>query len=770
VARASTPRSDLLLRVASAACAILISSGTAQPATHPHFLVVSANYRDLDGDRDIFPDTGETGRVAVLVRNGEQALTGATFVLVSSDPGVDCITERRVSVGKLAADQTMTVGSLDPAPPGFTFRVSNSLNTVSGTDPARIQLCLRLSANEFQGLSDPVCFNLLADLDTPPGMTQTFIPGPDGVTPSPDDGTLLENFDVDRDGDGNFTVNDTFRMTDAGTGVTSHGFYMRGSNLIGQAGTIGGLPCGGFRTPAEGNTGCILNPAYPMDWHLHCPPGATDCPNIETGTCLGFPLSQPCFYDTPADGQEAISPPNSLHMGAHFDLSSSAFGDTTHLRTLQAFVSGPINLALYPRPGDLELSMYQIVSLVDDTVYFTGASRSQCFDCADVQVQVDRNADPALDDWGPWEKLVPFQNVYDHMSGAWSVFTPLAYYCQFTPADAGSAPPAPRGAHETMCFPQGAWSRCGSVGGRVPGDVSDCAGPGVADPSGHGVWVQTRFNLAAYVGQRIRVRWIGQTWMFDATTTAYPLSTQSGVAIVGDEGWWLDDIKLTGVVTSQVSPSPDSKPAPPTSCPALCADIDGDGYGAPGSAICPAGPQTDCNDLNATVHPGSTEVCNAIDDDCNGLVDDGLPTDTYYLDADGDGIGNSAITAVSCAPGYVNAGGDCNDSDAKTWAIPSEVQGDQFTDATTLTWAAPAAPGSTVDAYDVLQSTIPTNFGTAAICVAVNSSDTRTSNLAFATPSPGQALFYLVRARDSCGQGTLGTNSSGVPRAGRACP
>jgi len=32
----------------------------------------------------------------------------------------------------------------------------------------------------------------------------------------------------------------------------------------------------------------------------------------------------------------------------------------------------------------------------------------------------------------------------------------------------------------------------------------------------------------------------------------------------------------------------------------------------------------DCNDNNAAVHPNASEACDGVDNDCNGLVDDGL--------------------------------------------------------------------------------------------------------------------------------------------------
>jgi PKD-like domain/Putative metal-binding motif/Secretion system C-terminal sorting domain len=100
------------------------------------------------------------------------------------------------------------------------------------------------------------------------------------------------------------------------------------------------------------------------------------------------------------------------------------------------------------------------------------------------------------------------------------------------------------------------------------------------------------------------------------------------------------------------------------------ADVDGDGYGDQNNTLLacelPSGYLTvsgDCDDNNASVFPGAAEICNQLDDNCNGSINEGIGQ-TWYIDADGDGFGNPLITLVSCAPvqGYVVNGLDCNDS------------------------------------------------------------------------------------------------------------
>ncbi len=123
-------------------------------------------------------------------------------------------------------------------------------------------------------------------------------------------------------------------------------------------------------------------------------------------------------------------------------------------------------------------------------------------------------------------------------------------------------------------------------------------------------------------------------------------------------------------------------------CPALSdADlqrrIDRDGDGA--VSVTFGG--TDCNDGNPAVHPGAPEVCDALDNDCDGALnalDPDMPADLveWYLDADKDGFGRDDGMQRSCAVlgGYAHVGGDCDDTDAdqrpgQTWYLDGDGDG-----------------------------------------------------------------------------------------------
>ena len=103
------------------------------------------------------------------------------------------------------------------------------------------------------------------------------------------------------------------------------------------------------------------------------------------------------------------------------------------------------------------------------------------------------------------------------------------------------------------------------------------------------------------------------------------------------------------------------------------ADLDGDGYGDSGSVLqsCsqPAGyvlDDTDCNDGDAAINPGALEICDGIDNNCDGTIDEGFSTSSYYFDFDGDGFGDPVSETQLCAPqpGFVTDNTDCDDNNA----------------------------------------------------------------------------------------------------------
>jgi len=114
-------------------------------------------------------------------------------------------------------------------------------------------------------------------------------------------------------------------------------------------------------------------------------------------------------------------------------------------------------------------------------------------------------------------------------------------------------------------------------------------------------------------------------------------------------------------------------------------DFDGDGYGGPDSGYtvnCSlpkyyATKQGDCDDSDERIYPGAPEVCNKRDDNCNGLIDEGLPIVTCHVDMDGDGHGSpngpTMTGGCACPTGYAPNADDCNDNDPTIYTGAPEL-------------------------------------------------------------------------------------------------
>ena len=194
--------------------------------------------------------------------------------------------------------------------------------------------------------------------------------------------------------------------------------------------------------------------------------------------------------------------------------------------------------------------------------------------------------------------------------------------------------------------------------------------------------------------------------------------------------------------------------------PEICNGLDDDCNGAlpsneldgDGDTYRPCG--GDCDDSNPARHPGATEVCDLVDDDCDGILEP---------DVDGDG-------RVDCL--------DCQPMDPGVWASPpavSNIQAAFEAGSEYLVWddAFPAAGG---DVYDIFSGRLlllrnnPGHFSTGA-CFA---SDLffNAWDITSAIPPAGDGFYFIVRARNTCGTGTYGSalRDQGAAASNLPCP
>lgn len=100
-------------------------------------------------------------------------------------------------------------------------------------------------------------------------------------------------------------------------------------------------------------------------------------------------------------------------------------------------------------------------------------------------------------------------------------------------------------------------------------------------------------------------------------------------------------------------------------------DSDLDGFAA----------DVDCNDEDALIHPEAEEICDGIDNDCDGDADSGaIDPSTWYADTDQDEYGDSLVPMDACEQpvGYVADMTDCNDSDSSVYPGAEEIPDDRI--------------------------------------------------------------------------------------------
>ncbi len=513
---------------------------------------------------DGVPDPGETTGVRLKLRNDSVSrqdgsprdLTNLTVGIRGITPSVGCVKTGQVFVGDLAAGAAVTTPAgalsfvIDPAEPGP--------GQSGATTWATAGFAVTAQADDMEGIDPSRTFDITIDLDRfdapliPPSCSdRPAVNGP---------GVLCEGFDTDRNASGTYDVtrlpvgvdpNDALRaIGDPNDDVLG---YTQGTGA-GPAGTSA-VTCAD--DAARGYATC--NPvAEENDWHLHSP---------TEGPGAGYDPLHPPAIGAP-DGGKAHGGTRSMHMGRHLS-ASTTLSDTVRFRQVSAFVldsQGDPNipgLALGPAST---VDFWQIIAVPDDENFGSGfIPDGTTF--AGGQVQLSLLGSNGR--FEKWQRLTPSFDYYD------SIDQGSVSLCGFDPGDDEFFP-----TDETMCSPARMFAEKGDAIGTDPtctvdtngndplhkdcGDIICTPGSGCTETGslGAGVWTRSEFDLSPFAGRVARLRWIGMVeggWSFGVSRSA--LESPTGVSyqyFEGDDGWWIDDIRLTDLRVQPGVITPDS--------------------------------------------------------------------------------------------------------------------------------------------------------------------------------------------------------------------
>ncbi len=534
---------------------------------------------NIVGDCEPVPDgvvdPGEISNVQVTVANATQDITGAGRTLTNVEiglntesPTIGCITKGSTFIGTFPAGATIQTA---PGKLQFIADPNNAVSTVAKFAEATFNVTIR--GDEIQGYLIAQTFKATLDSDSivfPQIASNCGVGAVHALSAAHSaSGVLCEDFDTDRNGNG-VAGNFSRLPVSISGGDPLLAFGDPNDDVLGytvDGGTpptgVSGLICSSDPGPVTALT-CHPVPSE-NDWHMHS--AFEGCDNTGTAASLNsYDGGDAQFDSTCAPGEKAHSGFRSMSMGRHLNATDTTF-DTYRWRQTSAFILDPVNLGT-----NSLLEFWHAISVND---YRQGINAGLTLAGGQVQMSLF-NAGTGL--YEPWERLAASQNNYAVIDQ--EAFT----ICEFDPGD-DKLPPL----NETMCGGQPQWSFMGDIYGSSlvcsgsasdsdthvdpQGDcgdatnktvVSSCqwvtsptcgsfaenGGAGTGVGRGPGVWVRSQFNLLPFSGRQARLRWIfegGGGWQFGQSRSW--LEPEPGGSPYHsynlDNGWYVDDIKLT---------------------------------------------------------------------------------------------------------------------------------------------------------------------------------------------------------------------------------
>jgi hypothetical protein len=675
-----------------------------------------------NGDDDGYADADETNDMTLTLVNGPVAVTNLVVTISTGDATVECVNTAQVTIPSVAAGATVTT-------PPFRFKVAGP-GIVNRTDILQslyANFDVKMRSDQFPALDREAKLTLPLDQDVAGGSGPT---------------TFIEDFEVANgpSGLGKFVL-DTL---DAGKNslAASNGMRCQYNDPDGP------------NTQSAGNTECFLGFAgFPdtNDWHLHT-----------TTAAMG-------------GVGRAYTGGKSLHWGVHQNATASQ--DTTRFKQMDAVDSIIINLqAPSTHP---ELSFAHQISLVGAGTCLCSVSSGEALDRAIVMV----NALNANGTDGPvWERLEPYWNRYDLLG------TDDYSNCTFDPVDDGNNEdsyydPSDPNRHlgpSSTCMDQRVFSRAGDTDYRNTADPTKIAlagdGPGLQGAINVGTWVRPAFNLQKYAGRRIKIRLLATSLEVGVTQTFLLFSGRQDWP--WDDGWYVDDVRVSSTLTNAATLVPDADTITPIPC-VPCGSINAalnvtpNLTSAPGNAV--------------TLDAGGTSVDSClmgpkqyqfwVDGNGNGIAGDAgdtllrdfsdLPTALAAPDAteqlaviaacpgeplcDTDGSATAVATVtVNCPPGITRS------AFGQTIYVEKGLYGGYID--TEIRWTAPKAFNwvrgclfGTCSGGVSLRGS-GTFTGTVDSCLSSPSAASSVIDTSAADTTPGNTWFYLVRGRvAACG-------------------